>query len=82
MAITSYYDSTHSPTAYAVICPYEGKFADGTGTPIKDLGSLYVTFSTWKWPDYYGENAYIGAHLRYLWTGKNGNLLGYLAEER
>ena len=29
MAITSYYDSTHTPTSYLIICPYEGKMNTG-----------------------------------------------------
>lgn len=34
MAISSYYASA-SPTAYIVICPYEGLFADTSATPVK-----------------------------------------------
>ena len=35
---------------------------------------------TWTWPDYFGLNAPVGAYLRYLWTGRSGDLVGYLAE--
>lgn len=41
-----------------------------------------VIFSTWQWPDYYGQNAPIGSHLRYLLTDKRGNLVAYLTESR
>lgn len=72
MTITSYYTDNNSPTAYLIICPYEGKFT--AGTLIDSLSTLEVQFSTWTWPDYYGHGAPIGAHLRYLWTDKLGNL--------
>ena len=39
MAITSYYASGNTPTAYIVICPYEGKFS-ATATTIKGLGTM------------------------------------------
>ena len=34
------------------------------------------------WPGHYGSGARIGAHLRYLWTSREGNLLGFLAESK
>ena len=41
MAITSFYATNNTPTAYIVICPYEGKFS-ATTTAIKDLGTVHV----------------------------------------
>ena len=29
MAINSYYDDTHAPIFYLIICPYEGKMSTG-----------------------------------------------------
>ena len=81
MTITSFYEVGTSPTAYIIVCPYEGNFG-AKDIAIKSLTTLTVTFSTWTWPDYYGEGAYIGTHIRYLWTDKLGNLIGYLAEAK
>ena len=41
-----------------------------------------LTIANWAWPDYFGENAYIGVHLRYMWTDRLGNLKAYLAEKK
>ncbi len=82
MTITSYYTSGASislPTEYLIICPYEGSFSSTTTTTV---GTFKLTIPTWKWPDYYGLAAPIGAHLRYLWTGKTGALVSYLAEAK
>ena len=82
MTITSYYTdgtSTATPTEYLIICPFEGTFS-GVATFTADI--FKVTIGTWKWPDYYGLNAPIGAHLRYLWTEKSGFLTAYLAEAK
>ena len=79
MAITSYYDSTHTPTSYLIICPYEGKM--NTGYNIVNVAPK-LTIEKWTWPDYYGNSVRIGAHLRYMWTDKIGNLLAYLAEAK
>lgn len=77
MAITSFYNAITKPISYLIICPYEGKFVDDT--TIKGTQTT-LTLENWIWPDYYGEEAFIGMHLRYLWTGKLGNLRAYLAE--
>ena len=79
MAITTFINYTTKPTSYLIVCPYEGKFVDST--PINTT-STTLTIASWTWPDYYGEDAVIGAHLRYLWTGKLGNLLAYLTETK
>ena len=41
-----------------------------------------LTIANWAWPDYYGENVYIGVHLRYMWTDRLGNLKAYIAEKK
>ena len=79
MSISSYYDSTHNPTSYLIICPYEGTM---TTTTTLINANPTLTIGSWTWPDYYGESAYIGIHLRYLWTDKLGNLKAYLAEKK
>ena len=79
MAITTFINATIKPTSYLIICPYEGKFA--ADTTIKGTATT-LTLASWTWPDYYGKYAFIGAHLRYMWTGKQGNLRAYLAEKR
>lgn len=33
-------------------------------------------------PGHYGSGAPLGAHIRYLWTSREGNLLGFLAEAK
>lgn len=70
--------TTSDSHCYVVVCPYEGNFLAGskltTVTP-------YLKLTTWKWPDYYGEQTVVGTHLRYLWTGGNGVLVAYLAEK-
>ena len=39
MAITSFYATNNTPTAYIVICPYEGKFS-ATATAIASISTL------------------------------------------
>ena len=58
---------------------YEGKL--GTGNTIVTVNPT-LTLGRWEWPDYYGESTYVGAHLRYMWTDKVGNLKAYLAEKK
>lgn len=76
MAITSYYAASINATSYLIVCPYEGTYTTGDLT----TKALSISNLGWTWPDYYGTNAPIGAHLRYLWTDYLGNLKGYLAE--
>ena len=67
MAITSYYSSEATPTSYLIICPFEGDFPSSATTTTT---TYKLNITTWKWPDYYGLNAPIGAHLRYIWSDK------------
>ena len=66
MTITSWYSSTVNATSYLIVCPYEGTLK--TGDNAKKTGLKIDGFSSWKWPDYFGKDAPIGAYLRYLWT--------------
>ena len=52
-----------------------------TGNTIVSV-SPTLTLTSWTWPDYYGANAYIGVHLRYMWTDRLGNLKAYLTEKK
>ena len=82
MAITTYYNNgidNATPQAFLIICPFEGTFSD-TATSTAD--NFEIIIESWKWPDYYGFNAPIGAHLRYLWTEKSGYLTAYLTETK
>ena len=82
MQITSYYNdgtTSASPVSFLIICPYEGSFSS---TLTSTVGTFELKIANWKWPDYYGLNAPIGAHLRYLWTNKFGFLTAYLAEAK
>ena len=82
MTVSSYYsDATNiaKPTSYLIICPYEGTFSNSVTSTV---GTFKLTIDSWKWPDYYGLNAPIGAHLRYLWSDKSGYLIAFLAEAK
>lgn len=79
MEVTSFYASSANQISYLIICPYEGSFST---SPTSTTGTFELKIGTWKWPDYYGLNAPIGAHLRYLWSGKDGFLIAYLAEAK
>ena len=67
MTITSYKTATVNATSYLIVCPYEGTLT--TGDKVTKSNIKISGFNSWKWPDYFGTNAPIGAYLRYLWTG-------------
>ena len=69
------YTST-SKSLYTIICPYDYTVT----SPSPGVAGKGLEFTYWKFPSNFGKNNPLGNTLRFIWSGADGNLLMYKAD--